>query len=54
MDEALLRINEIEDGDTVTVTVPVGGNEIQVTGTAHVDANGTVSIQLSEPYAVRD
>ena len=33
---------------TVTVTVPVGGNQIQVSGTASVDANGTVTIKSKD------
>ena len=49
MNEFIDRINGMQDGDTVTLSVPIGGGQtVNIEGTVKVDANGKVTITATQ------
>ena len=49
MNEFIDRINGMQDGDTVTLSVPIGGGQtVNIEGTVKVESNGKVTITASK------
>ena len=45
-EQMIEQINGIQDGQHVSVTIPMGGSNVEVSGTASVDSSGNVTIAV--------